>query len=108
MDDRCILVTVLVVFELMVIRAIVFPGVRVLPLPVFGLVLFVPLWLSRSRGQVVPVVLRRPAVAKEADGVYRDRGRMARMTLFYRVPSRQKKKFPPSVPVTQLLFMFLE
>lgn len=72
MDDGCILVTVLVVFELMVICAIVFPGVRVLPFPVFGFVLLVPLRLPRSRGQVVPVVLRRPAVAKEADGVDRD------------------------------------
>lgn len=100
MDDRRVLVAVLVVFELVVICAVVFPGVRVLPLPVFGLVLLVPLRLCRSRRQVVPVVLRRPAVAKEVDGVDRDRGRMTRMTLFYRVPRRKKEKVPALVPVT--------
>lgn len=77
MDDGCVLVAVLVVFELMFICAIVFPGVCVLPLPVFGLVLLVPLRLSRGRGQVVPVVLWRSAVAKEADGVDGDWGWMA-------------------------------
>lgn len=45
------------------------------------------------------MVLRRPAVAKETDGVDRNWGRMAWMTLFYRVPRRKKEK-APSVPVT--------
>lgn len=71
MDDRRVLVTVLVVLELVVICSTVLPRVRVLPLPVFGL-LFVPLRLCRGGWQVGPVVLRRPAVAKEIDGVDRD------------------------------------
>lgn len=70
-DDRRVLVAVLVVFELVVICTVVFP-VRVLSLPLFGLVLLVPLRLSRGGGQVVPVVLRRPTVTEEADGVDRD------------------------------------
>ena len=94
MDDGCVLVAVLVVFELMFICAIVFPGVCVLPLPVFGLVLLVPLRLSRGRGQVVPVVLWRSAVAKEADGVDGDWGWMAWMTLFYRISGRKKEGSP--------------
>ena len=97
-DDRCVLVTVLVVFELVVICAIVFPGLWVVPLPVFCLVLFFPLRFSRSRGQMVPVVLRRPIVAKEADGVDRDWWWMAQLTLLCRVP-RNINKVPLSVPV---------
>ncbi|KAA8586451.1 hypothetical protein FQN60_000287 [Etheostoma spectabile] len=57
-------------------------GVWELPLPVFGLVFLVPLRLSGSGGQVVPVMLRGPGMAKEAN---RNWGRMARMALFYRV-----------------------
>lgn len=57
-----------------------------LPLPVFGLGLLVPLDLPSRGGQVVPVVLRGPAVAQKADGVDWPRGRMARMALFQRVP----------------------
>lgn len=86
MDDRRVLVTVLVVLELVVVCAVVFPGVRVLPFPLFGLVLLVPLRLSGSRWQVVPVGLRRSTVAKKVDWIYGDGGRMAGMTLFYRVP----------------------
>lgn len=91
MDDRRVLVAVLAVLELVVVGAVVFPGIRVLPFPLFGLVLLLPLRLSRSRWQVVPVVLRRPTVAKKADWIDGDRGRMAGMTLFNRVPTGTNK-----------------
>lgn len=61
------------------------------PFPLFGLVLLLPLRLSRSRWQVVPVVLRRSTVAKKADWIDGDRRRMAWMTLFNRVPTGTNK-----------------
>lgn len=58
-------------------------------LPFFGLVLFVSLRFSRSRGQVVPVVLRGSTVAEEADGIDRYWGCMAWVAFLYRIPRRK-------------------
>lgn len=60
-DHRSVLITVLAVFELLLLCTHIFPAVRVLP--VFGLVL-VSVRISRRRRQRVPGMLWRSAVAQ--------------------------------------------
>lgn len=83
-DERGVLAAGLAVFQLVVIRAALFPRVRGLPL--FGLVVLVPLRFSRRGGLRVPMVLRRPAVAEEDGGIPRAWGGVARNALLYRIP----------------------